>query len=95
MAPAGGEALYVLVHTPYLVVGHDWKQMFPAYRKTIMDKLRRCAGMEDIESASDSKLLLTPKTLGNVTACLNGAIYGIASHGRFNGGFKPGNESRF
>jgi diapolycopene oxygenase len=32
-APAGGEALYVLVHTPYLRPHHDWKKMLPAYRK--------------------------------------------------------------
>ena len=32
-APAGGEALYVLVHTPYLRPHHDWKKMLPAYRQ--------------------------------------------------------------
>ncbi len=26
VAPAGGEALYVLVHTPYLRAHHDWKK---------------------------------------------------------------------
>jgi diapolycopene oxygenase len=48
-APAGGEALYVLVHTPYLRSHHDWSKMFPAYRQVILDKLKRTAGMEDIE----------------------------------------------
>ncbi len=33
VAPPGGEALYVLVHTPYLRPGHDWKQMLPAIAK--------------------------------------------------------------
>jgi diapolycopene oxygenase len=51
-APAGGEAMYVLVHTPYLRPHHDWKKMFPAYRQVILDKLKRTAGCEDIESAS-------------------------------------------
>ena len=46
VAPAGGEALYVLVHTPYLRPHHDWTRMLPAYRKTILDKLRRTAGIE-------------------------------------------------
>ncbi len=33
-APEGGEALYVLVHTPYLRPGQDWKQMFPAIARS-------------------------------------------------------------
>ena len=41
VAPPGGEALYVLVHTPYLRPHHDWKQMLPAYRQIILDKLAR------------------------------------------------------
>ena len=49
VAPEGGEALYVLVHTPYLRSHHDWSRMLPAYRQTILDKLKRTAGMEDIE----------------------------------------------
>ena len=39
VAPPGGEALYVLVHTPYLRPHHDWKTMLPAYRRVILDKL--------------------------------------------------------
>ncbi len=30
VAPPGGEALYVLVHTPYLRPHHDWNEMLPA-----------------------------------------------------------------
>ena len=41
VAPPGGEALYVLVHTPYLRPHHDWKRLFPVYRRTILDKLAR------------------------------------------------------
>ena len=49
VAPPGGEALYVLVHTPYLRPHHDWTAMLPKYRKVILDKLARCAGMPDLE----------------------------------------------
>lgn len=49
VAPAGGEALYVLVHTPYLRSHHDWSRMLPKYRDVIIQKLKRVAGMEDIE----------------------------------------------
>ena len=30
VAPEGGEALYVLVHTPFLRKHHDWAKMLPA-----------------------------------------------------------------
>ena len=94
VAPAGGEALYVLVHTPYLRPHHDWAQMLPAYRKTIINKLRSTGGMEDIETRIVSEDSLTPADIHRRYQVLNGAIYGLASHGRFFGAFKPGNRSR-
>ncbi|MDX1488059.1 MAG: phytoene desaturase family protein [Acidiferrobacterales bacterium] len=94
VAPVDGEALYVLVHTPYLRPGHDWKQMFASYRRTIVDKLKHCAGMEDIESRIVFESSLTPQDIHERYHVLNGAIYGLASHGRFLGAFKPGNRSR-
>jgi phytoene desaturase len=94
VAPMGGEALYVLVHTPYLRPHHDWKQMFPAYRKVILDKLARCAGMPDLEQRIVFESALTPADIHERYRVLNGAIYGLASHGRFLGAFKPGNRSR-
>ncbi|MEI8135207.1 MAG: phytoene desaturase family protein [bacterium] len=92
-APPGGEALYVLVHTPYLRPHHDWKKMFPTYRKTIIDKLKRNAGMEDIENRIVYESALTPQDIHERYHVLNGAIYGLASHGRFLGAFKPSNRS--
>jgi phytoene desaturase len=94
VAPAGGEALYVLVHTPYLRDGHDWQKMFPAYRRRIIDKLRSCAGMEDLEERIVFESALTPQDIHDRYRVLNGAIYGLASHGTFLGAFKPGNRSR-
>jgi phytoene desaturase len=94
VAPEGGEALYVLVHTPYLRPHHDWQQMFPAYRKVILDKLKRTAGMADIEDRIVVERHLTPQDIHDRYKVLNGAIYGLASHGRFMGAFKPGNRSR-
>ncbi len=93
VAPAGGEALYVLVHTPYLHKGQDWNTIFPAYRQTIFDKLKRCAGMPDIEDRIRAEHHLTPHDIHARYSPLRGAIYGLASHGRLNGGFKPGNRS--
>ena len=34
VAPEGGEALYILVHTPALQPNHDWTEMLPGYRQT-------------------------------------------------------------
>ncbi|WP_263376890.1 phytoene desaturase family protein [Granulicella aggregans] len=93
-APPGGEALYVLVHTPYLRPHHDWTKMFPAYRQVILDKLKRTAGMEDIEERIVYESALTPQDIHDRYRVLNGAIYGISSHGVFNGAFKPANKSR-
>lgn len=93
-APEGGEALYVLVHTPYLRPHHDWSMMFPEYRRVILEKLKRTAGLTDIEDRIVFEKHLTPQDIHDRYHVLNGAIYGLASHGRFFGAFKPGNRSR-
>jgi phytoene desaturase len=94
VAPPGGEALYILVHTPYLRPHHDWTEMLPRYRRVILDKLARCAGMADLESRIVVERALTPADIHERYRVLDGAIYGLASHGRFMGAFKPGNRSR-
>ena len=93
-APPGSEALYVLVHTPYLRPHHDWKQMFPAYRRVILDKLKTTGRMPDIEERIVFEKALTPQDIHDRYRVLDGAIYGIASHGKWLGAFKPANRSR-
>jgi len=92
-APPGGEALYILVHTPYLRPHHDWNAMYPAYRRVILDKLERTAGLKDLESHIVFERRLTPQDIHDRYRVLDGAIYGLASHGRLQGGFKPANRS--
>ncbi len=94
VAPPGGEALYVLVHTPYLRPHHNWQEMLPAYRQVILDKLARTAGLTDLESRIKVERILTPQDIHDRYSVLDGAIYGLASHGRMFGAFKPGNRSR-
>jgi diapolycopene oxygenase len=94
VAPPGGEALYILVHAPYLRPHHDWSRMLPDYRRVILDKLKRTAGLADIEERIVVERHLTPQDIHDRYKVLNGAIYGLASHGRFLGAFKPGNRSR-
>ena len=93
-APEGCESLYILVHTPYLRPHHDWQAMLPAYRRTILDKLARTAGLHDLESHIRLERILTPLDIHERYRVLNGAIYGLASHGKIAGAFKPGNRSR-
>ncbi|MCC7373542.1 MAG: phytoene desaturase [Verrucomicrobiales bacterium] len=93
VAPAGGEALYVLVHTPYLRPHHDWSRMLPSYRQKIIEKLQSTGGMKDIESRIAVERWLTPQDIHTRYQVLNGAIYGLASHGRFGGAFKPANRT--
>jgi phytoene desaturase len=93
VAPAGGEALYILVHTPYLREHHDWRAMLPAYRQAIFTKLARTAGLDDLEDRIVFESALTPQDIHDRYSVLNGAIYGLASHGKFHGAFKPSNRS--
>jgi diapolycopene oxygenase len=93
-APPGGEAMYILVHTPYLRPHHDWSKMLPAYRQIILDKLKRTAGLHDIEERIVFESALTPQDIHDRYRVLNGAIYGISSHGVFQGAFKPANRSK-
>ncbi|HYG64322.1 MAG TPA: phytoene desaturase family protein [Thermoanaerobaculia bacterium] len=93
VAPAGGEALYILVHTPYLRPHHDWRRMLPAYRRTILDKLASTAGLADLEKHIVCEAALTPEDIHHRYSVLDGAIYGLASHGRMLGAFKPANRS--
>jgi phytoene desaturase len=93
VAPPGGDALYVLVHTPYLRPEHDWQRMLGPYRQRILDKLKTSGGMPDLEQRIVFEAALTPADLEQRYCVLRGAIYGLASHGKFLGAFKPGNRS--
>lgn len=94
VAPPGGEALYVLVHTPYLRPHHDWSTMLPEYREVILDKLERTGGLHDIRSHIVVEQDLTPESIDARYRVWRGAIYGLASHGKFVGAFKPPNRHR-
>ena len=99
-APEGGEALYILVHTAYLRDGHDWQNspteagpLLKSYRETIIKKLAQ-AGMDDVEQHIKLERFLTPQGIEQMYNAEGGAIYGLASHGKLAGGFKPRNRSR-
>jgi phytoene dehydrogenase-like protein len=68
--------------------------MLPKYRDVILDKLERTAGMSGIRDSIKCESSLTPEGIHNRYRVLNGAIYGLASHGKFLGAFKPGNRRK-
>ena len=95
-APLGGEALYILVHTAYLRQGSlqaDSERFVDEYRPVVLEKLRRC-GLGDVASHIRVERTLTPRGIESMYNAEGGAIYGLASHGRLGGGFKPPNRSR-
>ncbi|MCX5691293.1 MAG: phytoene desaturase family protein [Planctomycetota bacterium] len=95
-APAGCEAFYVLVHTAYKRGNQDWEGkggLMEQYKPVIMAKLRRF-GMEDIDQHIVVDRFLSPAGIERMYNAEGGAIYGLASHGKLKGGFKPRNRSR-
>ncbi len=94
VAPEGGEALYILVHTPFLRDHHNWADMLPKYREVILDKLERTGKMAGIRDRIVTEASLTPEGIHKRYRVLNGAIYGLASHGKWVGAFKPANRSK-
>lgn len=98
-APEGCEALYVLIHTPYLRDGQEWGaigdgKLLDQYRPIVINKLKTCGGMPDIEDHIVVERHLTPNMIDAMYNAEGGAIYGLASHGKLKGGFKPRNTSR-
>lgn len=94
-APEGCESLYILVHTAYVRDGQRWEGpggMLEQYKPVIMDKLRKF-GMGDIDKHIVVDRFLSPAGIERMYNAEGGAIYGLASHGKLKGGFKPRNRS--
>ena len=67
--------------------------MFAPYRRRIIEKLESTAGLKDLERHIVFERALTPQDINDRYHVLDGAIYGLASHGTFLGAFKPANRS--
>jgi phytoene desaturase len=92
-APAGGEALTVLVHTPSLRPHHDWGRLLPDYRRVILRNLADRAGLTDLERRIRFESHLTPRDLHDRYRLFDGSLSGLASHGRWFGTFRSANRS--
>ena len=60
----------------------------------VLAKNRRATFDYDIEERIVFEATLTPQDIHDRYRVLNGAIYGLASHGKWRGAFKPANRSR-
>jgi phosphate starvation-inducible protein PhoH len=78
------------LNNAFIILDEAWSQMFPDYRRVILKKLARSAGLDDLERRIVVEHALTPADIHRRYRVLDGAIYGIASHGRF---FAPKKES--
>ncbi|MEM7622424.1 MAG: hypothetical protein AAF235_04400, partial [Planctomycetota bacterium] len=91
-----GESLYILIHTAHNPGGPRWETpeggLLESYRGVVIDKLKRF-GMTDIEDRIVVEETLTPDDIDRMYNAEGGAIYGLASHGKLTGGFKPRNRS--
>jgi hypothetical protein len=94
--PRAARRLYILIHTAYKRTGQVWDGeggLLEQYRPVIIDKLKK-HGMADIEDHIKVEHSLTPDGIDRMYNAEGGAIYGLASHGRLGGGFKPRNRSK-
>ena len=93
VAPKGCEAVYALVHTPYLSPEFDWETGAQAYRDLIVDKMERC-GMEGLKGSIETERMITPLDLERLYWVNKGAIYGVVTKRGLTSAFKTGNRSR-
>jgi phytoene desaturase len=93
LAPAGTELLYVLVPTPALDSGIDWKRELPGFRKKVFDRLAR-AGLDGLEQSILAETALTPETFGARYNLSRGSAFGLAATLLQSGPFRPTIRSR-
>ena len=88
-APAGMEALYVLVPTPHLGENVDWGRESGPFKERVYDLLERKAGIEDIRDHVVYEKVKTPLDWQSDYNLAEGAAFGLG-HGIFQVGyFRP------
>lgn len=92
VAPAGCEAVYALIHTPYLSSEFDWEKGAEGYRNIILDKMERC-GMKGLRESIVTERMITPVDLERLYWVNKGAIYGVVTKRGLTSAFKTGNRS--
>jgi phytoene desaturase len=93
LAPAGTELLYVLVPSPGLDSGVDWRAELPLFRKKVFDRLSR-VGIEDLDGRILAETVLTPETFGSRYNLTAGSAFGLSATLLQSGPFRPTIRSR-
>jgi phytoene desaturase len=92
VAPDGCENVSVLVHAPSPRPGREESKLLGHTRALVIQKLERM-GLEDFGRRIRVQHVQTPADVERLYGANRGALYGLASHGRLRGGFKPANRS--
>jgi phytoene desaturase len=93
LAPAGTELLYILVPSPGLDSGVDWRAELPFFRKKVFDRLSR-VGLDDLDGRVLAETVLTPDTFGSRYNLTAGSAFGLAATLLQSGPFRPTIRSR-
>ncbi|HUM14055.1 MAG TPA: phytoene desaturase family protein [Candidatus Nitrosotalea sp.] len=93
LAPAGTELLYVLVPSPNLESGVDWRAELPGFRARVLTRLA-AAGLGDLESRIVAETALTPEDFGARYNLAAGSAFGLAATLLQSGPFRPTIRSR-
>lgn len=88
MAPAGKDALYVLVPVPHQAPGLDWKVEGPKVRAKVFARLAEL-GMSELERDVEVERVLTPDDWASSLNLARGAAFGLAQNMFQIGPFRP------
>ena len=91
-APAGGENIKVLPHIPHLQDERFSREEYMQLRERVLDKLERM-GLDGLRQHVIVEDMWTPEDIESRYYSNRGAIYGVVSDRRMNGGFKAPKKS--
>jgi phytoene desaturase len=92
MAPAGGDAVYVLAPVPSLQGQVDWRVDGPAFRERLLDKVEKLAA-PGIRGHLVTERTVTPADWAEMYNLRKGATFGLSHHFAQVGYFRPRNRA--
>jgi len=90
LAPAGKDAVYVLVPVPHRDAAIDWSVKGPQVRAQVMARLREL-GL-DLEAETEVERVYTPDDLGSLWNLEKGSAFGLSHDFWQIGPFRPSNQ---
>ena len=93
VAPAGTHLLYILVPSPGLASGVDWRGELPGFRKRVFDRLSG-VGIDNLEQRILAETVVTPQTFHERYNLSQGGAFGLAATLLQSGPFRPPVRSR-